>query len=149
MQLYASQYPDEVAGVVLVEATHREQTIRNSKLMTKEQAAIIQDLTGNPEKVTFENFQESQDQVRAAIKFPSVPLIVLTKGLPTPKPSNWSASLGDPFPDLDKSWNEMQAEMVTLSPKGKQLIAEKSDHFIPDKQPEIIIQSIQEIINQV
>jgi len=147
MQLYASQYPNE--GAVLVEASHREQTIRFDKILTKEQTAILYDFTGNPEKVTFENFQESMAQVRAGIKFPPVPLIVLTKGLLTPKPSNWSASLGDPFSEYDKAWNEMQAEMVTLSPKGKQLIAEKSDHFIPDKQPAIIVQSIQEIINQV
>ncbi len=89
---------------VLVESAHREQVSRFDKVLTKEQIAILYDFTGNPEKVTFENFQESQAQVRTAIKFPAIPLIVLTKGLPTPKPSNWSASLGDPFPQRQAAY---------------------------------------------
>ncbi|NWJ44988.1 MAG: alpha/beta hydrolase [Chloroflexi bacterium] len=151
MQLYASQYPNEIAGVVLVESMHVDQFARFDKALTKEQAAIINDFTGNPEKMTYENFKESVEQARTAAKFPPVPLIVLTRGwvgMVKPPESYWPTSLGDPFPELENIWRELQADLVKLSPKGKQVIAEKSDHSIPLRQPELITQSIQELIKQ-
>jgi hypothetical protein len=40
----------------------------------------------------------------------------------------------------------MQADLATLSPQGKQFIAEESGHYIQVDQPELVIDAIREVV---
>jgi hypothetical protein len=42
--------------------------------------------------------------------------------------------------------DEMQADLATLSSKGKQIIAEESGHYIQVDQPELVIDAIREVV---
>jgi pimeloyl-ACP methyl ester carboxylesterase len=42
--------------------------------------------------------------------------------------------------------DEMQAELATLSPRGKRIIAEESGHFIQLDQPELVVDAIREVV---
>ena len=44
---------------------------------------------------------------------------------------------------------ELQHELVTLSSAGKQIVAEKSGHEIQWYQPELVIDAIRDILEQV
>ena len=46
-----------------------------------------------------------------------------------------------------KPKTEVQKELVAQSTKGKQIIAEHSNHQITRHQPEVIINAIRELIN--
>ncbi len=44
-------------------------------------------------------------------------------------------------------WNELQKEPVGKFHDGRQVIAEKSDHMIPFHPPEVIVQTVQELVH--
>lgn len=44
---------------------------------------------------------------------------------------------------------ELQQELVSLSTQGKQVIAEKSGHYIQWDQPDLVIDAIREVVDQV
>jgi pimeloyl-ACP methyl ester carboxylesterase len=45
-------------------------------------------------------------------------------------------------------WNELQKELVAKFRDGHQMIAEKSDHMIPWKQPDIIVYAVKELVEE-
>src|SRR5262249_1301250 len=45
-----------------------------------------------------------------------------------------------------ENWQPLQKDLVTKSTRGKQMIAEKSDHMIPRNQPGIIVDAVREIM---
>ena len=51
--------------------------------------------------------------------------------------------------DFNKIWQELQVDLVTQSSRGKQIIAEHSDHMINLEQPEIIIEAVREMIDEL
>ena len=44
------------------------------------------------------------------------------------------------------AWAELQAELVTLSSDGKQVIAEGASHFVHLDRPELVIGAIREVV---
>lgn len=135
--LFARTYPDEVVGVVFVDATHPDQEDwwhRHrpiESLITHEFAKA----THNWEVFAFDKVA---DDIEAAGPFPDVPVIVITAG------QKW---ILDTQAWRDQ-WMRFQQDLASLSPQGKQIIATESGHFIQDQQPEIVISAIREIVEQ-
>ena len=50
--------------------------------------------------------------------------------------------------EVAKTIERHQRELVELSPQGKQIIAEKSGHFVQNSEPQIVINAIREIVKQ-
>jgi pimeloyl-ACP methyl ester carboxylesterase len=79
---------------------------------------------------------ESASEVRAAGDLGDLPLIVLTAGQPA----------NPPDPDVfrfRKAWVEqLQPSLRRLSRQGTQLLLEHSDHMIPYRDPDAIVQAI-------
>jgi pimeloyl-ACP methyl ester carboxylesterase len=74
--------------------------------------------------------------------FGDLPLIVLSRGtrdmmLGLPEAENGQAH---------QAWNEMQSELLELSSNSRQLVAEKSEHFIQLQQPQLVIDAIFQIL---
>src|SRR5262245_42866885 len=99
IRLYASQHPDQVVGLILVDASYEEQYHRFADLMAPHKAqTYLQHESGeNCEKV---NLPESGRIVQKASSLPAVPMVVLT---------------ADPYHAKDASadtkWAEVQMEM--------------------------------------
>lgn len=73
-----------------------------------------------------------------------IPMIVITHGIPIPL----SGQPEDVNAQYEQVALEMQRELLSLSTKSKQIIAEQSNHDeIIVKQPDLVIQAIQEVIN--
>lgn len=70
-----------------------------------------------------------------------IPLTVITAGKPFP-----GTCLSD---DVNTYWQYYQKELVSKSSQGKQIIAEHSGHDIPYDQPEIIVQAVREMVEEV
>jgi pimeloyl-ACP methyl ester carboxylesterase len=74
----------------------------------------------------------------------NIPLVVLSGGRSTLFAGpGVSAEDAEQFKRVQE---EMQAELATLSPRGKRIIAEESGHFIQIDQPELLIDVIREVV---
>jgi pimeloyl-ACP methyl ester carboxylesterase len=130
-RLYASQYPAEVAGLVLVDALPEDFFDRARPLLSEEQWAnrIATAWAGNPEQI---DLDASFAQVRAAGPLPEVPLVVLTHGDPRADPywlpADW------PIEQLEPIWQQMQSDLARSVPNGRLIVAEGIGHggFGPD-----------------
>jgi pimeloyl-ACP methyl ester carboxylesterase len=192
VRLFASMYPDEIVGVVLVDSVHEEiyeklpfsvseyvnmfmmrwQTLFQSYLGISRLKSYFEDddlhekLKNSSTFVSYPSdflesmcfalhlstkyiqalsderlhAEESAQQLKKIGGFlHDKPLTVITPAL------SWPTE-GD---DFNKTWQELQADLVTKSLRGKQIIAEKSDHMINLEQPEIIVQAIDDMIHEL
>lgn len=72
------------------------------------------------------------------------PLIILTRGVKESIPGMTE----EETILTQQGWLELQAELAKRSQKGKQIIAEKSGHYIQFDQPELVIESIRQVVEQ-
>jgi pimeloyl-ACP methyl ester carboxylesterase len=145
-RLYASTYPNEVVGMVLVDSTHEDETDRMLALLPaeiKKKAKPEDMIVRSAEDI---DFNRSVAQVRAANWHRDIPLIVLTRGSATFNPNDYAVpSLAPKFEEIRL---ELQTELVRRSSRGKQIIAEKSGHNIHRDQPELVIDAIRQVVEQ-
>jgi pimeloyl-ACP methyl ester carboxylesterase len=179
VQLYAGQYPDEVAGLVLVDSSHEDQLTRKGmtqipsfypplvKAVSPFGVIRLMDLVGTPspnippdvnaERAAVYSHTRnmysyademsaipvSMEQLRAApMRLGDKPLIVLTHGL---KEANQAGS-PEEAEQGEQAWSELQAELARRSSSGKQIVAEKSGHYIQFDQPDLVIDAIRQVV---
>jgi pimeloyl-ACP methyl ester carboxylesterase len=179
VQLYAGQYPDEVAGVVLVDSSHEDQLNRKGmtpipsfyppllKAISPSGVVRLMDLVGTPspnmppeveaERAAIYSHTRSMysyadeisaiavsmEQLREApMRLGDKPLIVLTHGM---KEANQAGS-PEEADQAEQAWAELQADLARRSSSGKQIIAEKSGHYIQFDQPDLVIDAIRQVV---
>lgn len=146
-RLYASRYPKEVVGMVLVDSAHEDEPDRGLALLPPEMLK-----QSKPEDFVIRHPRESVDHcsiralMNAANWRSSIPLIVLTQGQPYSPNDYPIPSLAAKFYQLHL---EMQKDLVRRSSRGKQVIAEKSGHIIHQDQPELVIDAIRQVMEGV
>lgn len=138
--LFARLHPQEVAGVVLLEATHP----RDRELLKGHEtrlAVVLSKLFELPQRVFRENLdaeihwvEATAREVATAGPFPDVPLTVVTGGNDPPR---WMMS-----PEALRIRRAHQQELARLSPQGQQVIAPHSGHFPQLTQPELVLDAI-------
>jgi pimeloyl-ACP methyl ester carboxylesterase len=162
VRLYAATYPEEVAGLVLIEASHEEQTARIQAALGPENWAAFARLQqqAQPNQET-DPAREQIDvdasfaQVReaAAQPLPPLPLVVLTRGIPLsaeiPPAARSALPPGFPWETFDTVWQELQGELAALSPRARHLVASESGHYIQLQQPELVITAIRQVVAAV
>lgn len=140
-QLYASTYPDEVAGLVLVESNHPLEAEQFEAHLTVEQ--IEEDrasASDNPEAMDpFASLEELQ----AAGSLPDVPLVVVTAARSEGWPPGWDAET------FDALRAAQQADLATFTSQGSQVVAEDSAHHVPSQQPEVIIEAVRSVLAEL
>lgn len=142
VRLYASQYPQDVVGMVLVDAVHEDRFAATAKVLTPAQEAQFE--TGrqaNPEGL---DYYESSRLVRTiGPALPNIPLIVIARG----RAEDWPA--GYPVAALEKVWRTLETDLASRAPQGKLVIAEQSNHNIPGNQPELVIEATRQVVAAV
>lgn len=132
-RLYASIYPDNVGGLLLVDSTPEDYRERFLPTMSDDfQEAYKKQFTleGN-----YEEFGESLRQLKECKKKLSVPLIVLSAG----KKDHYSDA-------SQKLWNLLQEEIIQTSSNSEWIIAENSAHYIQDDEPSVVIDAIKSLL---
>jgi pimeloyl-ACP methyl ester carboxylesterase len=139
-QLFASTYPSEVAGIVLVDSNNANEAVTYWRHLTPEQVARDKEETGgpNPEHV---DILKSLDEVRAAPAIPDVPLVVVTHTQSDPNewPPDWDQAT------FDKLQTGLQADLVKLTSKGSQMLVD-GGHDIPEEHPEAVVEAILKVL---
>jgi pimeloyl-ACP methyl ester carboxylesterase len=153
VRLYASTYPRQVTGLVQVDATC--ELLR--ELLTPEQWAAFARSTLEPVPgldPPFELFDldASFDQMlraRAARPLrPTLPLVVLSHGLPPELPPD----LPPGYPDeatLERASRTAQNWLGGLLPYARHVIARRSGHYIQNAQPGLVIDSVRRVLRMV
>lgn len=136
--LFARTYPDEVVGVVFVDASHPDQEDWWHKHRPIE-SMIQNEIAKKTYNWEIFDFEKVAEDIKAAGPFPDILVIVITAG------KKWILDTQA----WREQWMRFQQDLVSLSPQGKQIIAAESGHFIQDQQPEIVINAIQDIVEQV
>ena len=154
-RIFAHKYPQEVAGLVLVDSMHQDQFARIEKALPPEtphdpeefrafRRSFTQDYkdpTKNPEGY---DQLASHEQGRAVTSLGDLPLIVLAGSefrmrIPEPQFGAYMQSM----------WHDLQRDLAQLSTKGKFVAVEDSGHFIQVDKPQAVIDAIRELVEQV
>jgi pimeloyl-ACP methyl ester carboxylesterase len=150
-RLYASYYPNEVAGMVFVDSAHEDEVDRGLKLIPPDTLKAMLK-AARPEDLVVTSPNETIDHcsLRALMDaldwHADIPLVVLTQGLPYRAEDYSNPSLAPRYYQLHL---EMQRDLVSRSPRGRQVLAEKSGHFIHQDQPELVVKAIREVVGEV
>jgi pimeloyl-ACP methyl ester carboxylesterase len=138
VRLYAARHPERVRGLILVDASHEEQSARLADLMEPQDRTAF---LGNQGGRNCENLDllAAARELREAGSLPAVPLIVLT-----PRP-RWTIA-GCPDNAVRA---ELQAKLARLSPRARHDIAERSGHFIQFDRPEVVTAAVREVVGAV
>jgi pimeloyl-ACP methyl ester carboxylesterase len=152
-RLYASTYPDEVVGLVLVDA-YSEQA---ETLMTPEQWEAMGQLSremgsdtvvpipgyGDLETLGFGADNAVVREVVAASPLPPMPLAVLAHGKPI-------IVLDEKQGFTTAEWEALQQasykNQATLVPEARFTVASESGHDIHQDQPELVIEAIRQVV---
>ena len=196
-RVYAHLYPDEVAGMVLVDAAHEDLDVRPPESLTKMNKramqlvgcsfplfqmmsafglfALVPDFVGRVWPSPVPEGASGAYQAMAAcdgrwfgamgkeltamwgnlaaaraMRRPTLgdmPLVVLSRGL-----TQMSTGPGVSAEDVEGyrvTEEAMQAELAALSTKGKRIIAEDCGHHIHVEQPQLVIDTVREVVETV
>jgi pimeloyl-ACP methyl ester carboxylesterase len=143
-RLYAGQYPGDVSGMVLIDATHEDQIEGLADILPPELLALVADST-NPEGVDVEASLMQMADARTATPVPPMPLVVLSAepGDPSAWPPGW------PVEEANQLHHELQADLANLVPEGRLVVTDQSGHYIHQSQPDLVLQAIQQVVAAV
>jgi pimeloyl-ACP methyl ester carboxylesterase len=152
VRLYASTYPDEVEGLVLVDAWSEElKTLlppRDWAAYARFLLAPLPDDAGYPE---FERFDwdavaAAMNEAEAARPLGPMPLAVLAHA----KPFDISEEFVGFSPDaFEAAWGSAQRGLATVVPSARFFVASESAHNIHQDQPELVIEAIRQVVSGV
>lgn len=87
------------------------------------------------------SLKRSAEQIQVTAALNDMPLVVLSHGV------NMFSNLSDEETQrAEPTWQELQAELASLSSKGTLIIAENSSHDIHTDQPQLVIESIHQVV---
>ena len=140
MELYARSYPDEVAGVVLVDSRHadfdRQCEVAGARMC--DPPAILSALLPQGPKRELAASERTMQAVMTAGAFPNVPLTILTSSKKTLE--------GKRFRDV---WLDTQESLAALSSKSEHVICDRCGHYIHRDDPELVISSVIDTVQLV
>jgi pimeloyl-ACP methyl ester carboxylesterase len=148
VRLYASTYPEEVAGLVLVDAAHEDYYAAIQEILTPAQWASYTDAPapeGYPdlERIDVERSAVQMREAAASSPLRPMPLVVITHGQPWEWPADY------PGDALEAVWRPLQDELAALVPSARLVVAEQSGHYIQLTQPELVIDAIRQVVDAV
>ena len=157
-RLYATTYPDDVAGLVLVDTSHEDQVDELLPIMPPELVDPIlfgsehpsADVLAAYPQVEQILFQPSGDQVRdaqASSPLRPMPLVVLSHGIPVsaenPVPPDF------PSAGFEEILSSLQRRLAHLVPGARQVIAAHSGHYIQLGEPSLVIDATRAVVDAV
>lgn len=141
VRLYASRYPNEVVGLVLIDATtHEDADARYRSFLSP---PLKREWTRMARRKNAEGIDlaASRAQVRASLALRPIPLIVITS-LRDETPPGWPAE------QLERARLGFQAALARLVPGGRHLLAEHSGHFVQEDQPDLVVDAIRTVVDE-
>jgi pimeloyl-ACP methyl ester carboxylesterase len=177
VRVFASLYRNEVAGMVLVDASHPEQQKRfpaalndlDASWLREEEFLEFATPFGIPRLLGFCgheiemraaecNFDSAREGVVELKTFPeSAAETAITGSLGNIPLVVLSHDPSTPQPDLpedlvkptNEAWQKMQTELAQLSSRSTQVVAKNSGHYIQLDRPDVVIEGVRNVVGQV
>jgi pimeloyl-ACP methyl ester carboxylesterase len=155
VQLYASKHPNEVAGLVLIDAVSTHYYARRTALLKKLLPPAAWKVTMrhlrtrapalmDPEQIDMETSLKQTRAALAAVPLHPMPLFVLTHGRVDQPDSDPRLNAAD-----ERLWQTLQNGLAALVPNGKHDIARRSGHDIQHDQPGLVVSAIRDVVDAV
>jgi pimeloyl-ACP methyl ester carboxylesterase len=142
-RLFASIYPNLIAGMILVDAAPEYKEIAYEKVLPSQLITLNREYYNNPmlnvEKIDKVKSYKQIDTYKCVFDFP---LTVIIRGLQENYDKDW------PNQDIFEVEQKLQVDFKNLSTKSKIIIAKHSGHYIQNDEPELIVEAIVEMINK-
>jgi pimeloyl-ACP methyl ester carboxylesterase len=155
--IYANQYPQDVAGIVLVDPSHPDQFERWLAILPVENETQSEMLkicrqtlreSTSPSSANDPNNPEGWDWLQSAEELRSIhdlgelPLTVITA-------VNYSWLCYHPLAErANKIWQANQKEYLELSPNSQQIMV-SSNHLVMESEPEVVVAAILDMLEKV
>jgi pimeloyl-ACP methyl ester carboxylesterase len=162
VRVFRDEYPEEVAGLVLVDAAHPDmgqrlleglppislfesKALREWRIwlsyMSDSQGSAYRDEEGLDTKA-------NNAQVKAAKPLGDLPVVVISRS-----PDNTTFEGAPLLPagtnaKLRQIWQELQSELAGLSSNSTHIIASHAGHSIQREEPELVIDAIRKLVNE-
>ncbi|MES9991047.1 MAG: alpha/beta hydrolase [Candidatus Thiodiazotropha sp.] len=135
--MFARLYPQQVAGVVLIDSTHPSQF----EYFRKERPLLYSTFTATTAlgRTSYEAsiLKPVHNEFLSIEPFPDIPLVILT------------AEKSSLFEDqaMREKWLEFQHDLARMSSKSKHRVVDGSGHFIHRDKPEEVIREITTLVD--
>ena len=161
MQVFADRYPDQVAGLILLDPSPlpfitgrafpelyqmlEGQTIefQNMAEAARHSADTGAQVKANYlEAVASEHaalIAESASQVAAVESFGDLPLVVIGSGIPNP-------AFGSEAEIFQQFWIEQNRELADKSTNGTFVLAQESSHYLHEGAPNLVLDAIRKMV---
>ena len=166
-RLYAAAYPDEVAGMVLLEAVPEDYESRAQEMVGPDLwAAYEARWEGNFDPERFYPTGLLSDELEAEVRTAQetsplrpMPLIVVTLEAPESTCDEYRQgairNVGSCVPDgwlVEEDitlWRSLQEELAALVPGGRVLLSTQNEHLLPEADPEVVVEAIRQVVEAV
>ncbi len=136
---FARMYPQEIAGVVFIDATHPEW----SNYLKAEHALLYSSLIASTtvgrlgtRRYESKIIRDSKSEFDRLPAFPDIPIVVLTSEKSTLFESR----------QIRERWVNLQRDLAALSTKSTHIIVEGSNHYIHKTKPQVVIKAIRQVV---
>jgi pimeloyl-ACP methyl ester carboxylesterase len=176
VRLYASLYPGEVAGMVLVDASHPDQEnrfppeLKNMEGSWLREAEFLEytmpigiprllglcdeDIMERAAECNLHSAREGVAEMKAVSESAAQTAAAGSLGdIPliviSHDPDKPSSELpADLARPTNQAWEKMQEEMAHLSTRGTQTIAKNSSHYIQLDRPDAVIEAVRKVVDR-
>jgi pimeloyl-ACP methyl ester carboxylesterase len=135
IRIFASLYPNEVVGLVLLDPT-QEQFLDWMEVHRPKDSLSRQTRSG---WVDGPAILATLDQIRSSPPLPDVPVIVVTGARRAPRP---------PDEEVFAAWTAAHDEWVKQLPQGRHVITHQSGHAVQIEQPDLVVDLIREVVEK-
>jgi pimeloyl-ACP methyl ester carboxylesterase len=151
VRLYASMFPTEVVGLVLIDSTHEAQIARYEAMKPgfkfadlirsslAKASPAVRDLYDQVIRVGAEQKVEGMTPLR------DLPLAVITALKPCPPQESWTCS----DPGVWPIWRQLHSEWAERSTASLHIVSAKSGHYVMNDQPSLIMDAVKFVLDQV
>ncbi|HXX67046.1 MAG TPA: alpha/beta hydrolase, partial [Polyangiaceae bacterium] len=147
VRLFAGEHPNEVVGMVLVDAASGEDWLQSFALHSESsRAEFKQGLLKLPEGLDFDTFKAGfADADASGGSLGDTPLLVLTRGRePNPPPPGVSAEVAA---KVGRVHRERQPDLLRLSSNSLQIVAANGGHLIQVDVPDLVVAAVAEVVD--
>lgn len=141
-RVYADQHPEQVAGMVLVDASHEDGFFfLNGKIIRPRTLSSEEARTLNHEGAKADAELVYATREHRPHPLGDRPLIVLSRGA-----GGYPEGFGRSPDELNEERKKLQADLARLSRNSHQIIAEKSGHQIHQDDPALVVRAIRQVV---
>lgn len=149
---FASQHPNDVAGIVLVDSSHGDATRKwrallparpkNSRDPFRQVRGMLDESDAPLSSPEHLDWPASEKQMRELRSLDAIPLVVLTAGT-----NELATAFPHPYDErASRIWLDGHSQLAALSSNSVHAVAQYSGHFIHESQPDVVVASIRAVV---